>query len=118
MSFVTVDISKRFGKMDVLQDVRFTVNENEFLVIVGPTGCGKTTIANILAGIEPPTSGRVTIHGEQVDPKKHNISFVFQEPSCVPWKTLIEDVMIGPTIKNIPADRLPNGLPKLLSWWA
>lgn len=105
MSFVTVDISKRFGKMDVLQDVRFTVNENEFLVIVGPTGCGKTTIANILAGIEAPTAGLVTIHGEQVDPKKHNISFVFQEPSCVPWKTLLQDVMIGPTIKNIPADK-------------
>ncbi|MGE9984735.1 ABC transporter ATP-binding protein [Desulfovibrio sp. SGI.169] len=105
MSFVTVDISKRFGKMDVLQNVSFTVSKNEFLVIVGPTGCGKSTIANILAGIEAPTAGLATIHGEQVNPKKHNISFVFQEPSCVPWKTLLEDVMIGPTIKNIPADK-------------
>lgn len=105
MAFVNVEISKIFGKMPVLQDVRFTVNENEFLVIVGPTGCGKTTIANILAGIEPPTTGGVTIRGENVDPRTHNLSFVFQEPSCVPWKTLLEDVMIGPTVKRIPQDR-------------
>jgi len=105
MAFVTVDISKRFGKMDVLRDVRFTVEENEFLVIVGPTGCGKTTIANIIAGVEPCTSGAVTIRGERVDPKKHNLSFVFQEPSCVPWKTLINDVLMGPEIKNTPREQ-------------
>lgn len=104
MALVNVDISKKFDKLEVLHDVRFDVSENEFLVIVGPTGCGKTTIANILAGVEPPSTGSVQIRGEVVDPKKHNISFVFQEPSCIPWKTLMEDVMMGPTIKNIPEE--------------
>ena len=105
MPFVTVDISKRFGKMDVLNNVKFDVEENEFLVIVGPTGCGKSTIANILAGIEPPSSGSVLIRGERSDPHKHNISFVFQEPSCIPWKTLIDDVLIGPTVKKFPPEK-------------
>ncbi len=105
MPFVTVDISKRFGKMDVLNNVKFNVEENEFLVIVGPTGCGKSTIANILAGIEPPSSGSVLIRGERSDPHKHNISFVFQEPSCIPWKTLIDDVLIGPTVKKFPPEK-------------
>ncbi len=105
MAFVTVDISKSFGKMEVLNNVKFNVEENEFLVIVGPTGCGKSTIANILAGIEPPSKGEVLIRGEKSDPHKHNISFVFQEPSCIPWKTLIEDVLIGPTVKQFPPEK-------------
>ncbi len=105
MAFVSVDISKSFGKMEVLKDIRFDVEENEFLVIVGPTGCGKSTIANMLAGIEPASRGQVLIHGEKADPHKHNISFVFQEPSCIPWKTLIEDVLIGPTVKGIPPEQ-------------
>ena len=105
MAFVSVDISKSFGKMEVLKDIRFDVEENEFLVIVGPTGCGKSTIANMLAGIEPASRGQVLIRGEKADPHKHNISFVFQEPSCIPWKTLIEDVLIGPTVKGFPPEK-------------
>ena len=95
------DISMRFSGMEVLKDIRFQVEENEFLVVVGPTGCGKTTLGNILAGLEKPTSGSVKIRGEVVDPKTHNISYVFQEPSCIPWYTMIQDVTMGLTIKRV-----------------
>jgi ABC-type nitrate/sulfonate/bicarbonate transport system ATPase subunit len=97
---VDVNISKKFSKMDVLNDISFTVQENEFLVIVGPTGCGKTTLGNILAGIEKPTTGHVRIRGEEIDPHIHNISYVFQEPSCIPWYTMIQDVTMGLTIRG------------------
>jgi NitT/TauT family transport system ATP-binding protein len=95
-----VHVSKRFGKTQVLEDVRFQVRQNEFLVIVGPTGCGKTTLGNILAGIDVPTSGHARIHGEKVNPKVHNISCVFQEPSCIPWMTMIQDVTLGLEIRG------------------
>ena len=101
-----VQVSKRFGKTRVLEDIRFQVRPNEFLVIVGPTGCGKTTLANILAGIEVPSDGHARIRGEPVNPKVHNISYVFQEPSCIPWMTMIQDVTLGLEIRGMPRDRV------------
>ena len=96
-----VHITKNFEKLTVLKDVKFHVNKNEFLVIVGPTSCGKTTLANILSGIDTNYEGEVKLFGERVDPKRHNISYVFQEPSCIPWYTMIQDVTMGPIIKGM-----------------
>jgi NitT/TauT family transport system ATP-binding protein len=95
-----VCIDKSFDTMEILKDIHFDVEPNEFLVIVGPTGCGKTTLGNILSGIEQPTTGAAKIHGEKVDPHVHNISYVFQQPSCIPWYTMLEDVTMGPIIKG------------------
>jgi ABC-type nitrate/sulfonate/bicarbonate transport system ATPase subunit len=100
---VDIDISMKFNSMPILEDIRFKVHENEFLVIVGPTGCGKTTMANLLGGLLKPTVGQITMNGQEISPKVHNISFVFQEPSCIPWRTLWKDVTMGLEIKR--ADR-------------
>ena len=62
-----VHITKNFEKLTVLKDVKFHVNKNEFLVIVGPTSCGKTTLANILSGIDTNYEGEVKLFGERVD---------------------------------------------------
>jgi NitT/TauT family transport system ATP-binding protein/sulfonate transport system ATP-binding protein len=97
---VDVSISKSFGKMEVLRDIRFDVKLNEFLVIVGPTGCGKTTLGNILSGIEETTDGSVKMRGQKINPHLHNVSYVFQEPSCIPWYTMLDDVTMGLHIKG------------------
>lgn len=99
--FLDVNVSRKYGKMLVLEDVRFSVKENEFLVVVGPTGCGKTTLGNILSGIESPTAGQVKLRGEEVNPHVHNISYVFQEPSCIPWYTMMQDVTMGLVIRGV-----------------
>jgi ABC-type nitrate/sulfonate/bicarbonate transport system ATPase subunit len=78
------------------------VYENTFLCIVGPTGCGKTTLANLLCGLISPTRGRVTIDGTRVDPKRQNISFVFQESACLPWRTVKDNIKLGLEIKRVP----------------
>lgn len=101
MALVDVDISMKYGEQEILRDLKFEVNPNEFLVIVGPTGCGKTTIGDILSGLTKPTSGHVLMQGSDVSPKKHNISYVLQEPSCIPWYTLIDDIMMGLVIKKV-----------------
>jgi len=98
---VHVDVTMKYGDLLVLDKIEFDVYENEFLTIVGPTGCGKTTMANLIAGLLKPTEGKVTIDGQLVDPKIQNISFVFQEPSCVPWRTLWDDIYIGLEIKGV-----------------
>lgn len=97
---IDVDASMKFNGTSVLEDIKFKIHENEFLVLVGPSGCGKTTMANLLAGLLKPTSGHITIKGEKINPKVHNISIVFQEPSCIPWRTLWDDIIMGLEIKG------------------
>jgi ABC-type nitrate/sulfonate/bicarbonate transport system ATPase subunit len=98
---IRVAVSKSFADRTVLDDVRFEVGENEFLCLVGPTGCGKTTLAGVVAGLLPPTRGAVTIRGVPVDPRRINVSFVFQEPSCLPWLTVRENVRLGLEIRGV-----------------
>lgn len=103
---VAVDVTHRYGEMMVHDGVRFEVRENEFVCIGGPSGCGKTTLLDILCGLLRPTKGQVLIDGELVDPKRHNISFVFQEPSTLPWATVRDNVATGLRIKKRPAEEI------------
>lgn len=95
-------LSKSFGDLLVLKSLDFCIYDNEFLCLVGPTGCGKTTLANIVSRLLPPSSGSVTMGGVPVDPRRHNIAFVFQEPSCLPWRNVRQNVQIGLEVKKYP----------------
>lgn len=99
---VRVDESHRYGELRVHERVRFDVYENEFLCVCGQSGCGKTTLLDILSGLQKPTEGNVLIDGNPVDPKKQSISFVFQEPSNLPWLTVWDNVATGLRIKKYP----------------
>ncbi|MFZ5632179.1 MAG: ABC transporter ATP-binding protein [Bacillota bacterium] len=98
--------SKSFGNLLVLDNINLNVYENEFLCIVGPTGCGKTTLANLVCGLIPPTKGKIAIDGARVDPKKHNISFVFQESACFPWRTVKDNIKLGLEIKRYSQEEI------------
>lgn len=111
---VVKNLTKSFGDLVVLNDINFTVKEGEFLVIVGPTGCGKTTFLNLLSTLYEPTKGNILIDGEPADPKKHNISFVFQEPSCLPWRTVRENIAYGMEVKNFDKKRKEEQLQKVM----
>jgi len=100
------NLCKHFGDLVVLQKMNFDIYEGEFLCVVGPTGCGKTTFCNVVTRLLPLTEGSISMEGEEVDLKKHNISFVFQEPSCIPWRTLWDDVKIGLEIKKFPKSEI------------
>ena len=111
---VVTNLTKQFGDVLVLDDINFTVGEGEFLCIVGPTGCGKTTFLNLLSKLLPSTKGDIFIDGEVADPKKHNISFVFQEPSCLPWLTVRQNVAFGMEIKKVPEEEAKIRLDKTM----
>ena len=96
-----VGISHQYGNLVVHGDIQFAVKENEFLCICGPSGCGKTTLLDILSGLLKPSKGDVLLDGEMVNPKKHSISFVFQEPSTLPWLTVWENIATGLKIKKL-----------------
>jgi sulfonate transport system ATP-binding protein len=100
------NLTKRFGDLLVLNRINFHVAQGEFLAIVGPTGCGKTTFLNCLSKLMPTSEGNIFISGEVADPKKHNISFVFQEPTCLPWRTVRQNVAYGMQLKGFPAEQI------------
>ncbi len=89
------NLCKSFGNLDVLKNCNFNVRQGEFLCVVGPTGCGKTTFLNLLSNLTEPTSGEVLIDGEKASPQKHNLSFIFQEPSAFPWLTVEDNIKYG-----------------------
>ena len=95
-------LTKYFDQLHVLDDISFKVKKGEFVCIVGPTGCGKTTFLNLLTRLIEPTSGELLIDGTPADPKKHNISFAFQESSAFPWLTVEENIRYGMKIKKLP----------------
>jgi len=108
-------LTKRFGDLLVLNDISFNVAQGEFLAIVGPTGCGKTTFLNCLSKLMPTSAGDIFVDGEVADPKKHNISFVFQEPTCLPWRTVRRNVAYGMEIKRYPQEKINQRVDYMLN---
>jgi ABC-type nitrate/sulfonate/bicarbonate transport system ATPase subunit len=103
---VQIKESHRYGDLLVHNGVEFDVKENEFVCVCGQSGCGKTTLLDILSGLMKPSEGHVLIDGKPADPKKQNISFVFQEPSNLPWLTVWDNVATGLRIKKRPRQEI------------
>ena len=93
-------MTKSFGDLKVLNDVSFDVHRGEFLCIVGPTVCGKTTFLNCITGLYDLTEGQILVNGEKVDTKKHNIAYIFQEYSTMSWLTVEQNVAFGLKMKR------------------
>ncbi len=111
------NMTKKFGDLLVLNDVTFNVKQGEFLCIVGPTGCGKTTFLNCLTKIYDVTSGEILVNEEPVNLKKHNLAYIFQEYSTMPWLKVEENVRFGLNIKKVPkreADEKVNEVLKMV----
>ena len=85
-----------------LGPVSMDVSPQEFVSVVGPSGCGKSTLLKIAAGLIPPSGGSVTIHGEQVVTPRKDVGMVFQNPVLLPWKTILENILLPVQIRNQP----------------
>ncbi len=109
------NLTKKFGSLHVLDNISFDIKKGEFMCVVGPTGCGKTTFLNMLTKIYEPTSGELRIDGELADPKKHNLACVFQEPSSFPWLTVEENLKFGLKIKKLPEKEIQERVETIIS---
>ncbi|MGH6762060.1 MAG: ABC transporter ATP-binding protein [Phyllobacterium sp.] len=105
------------GSIDVLRDLRFEVDQNEFACVIGPSGCGKTTTLRILLGLDRSFDGEVELPGVE-NPR---IGAVFQEPLLLPWRTVEENVRLAlpKTIRDRNLDILFHtlGLAKMRSFY-
>ena len=106
MSFIEIEkLTKAYGpSFNALDQVSFTVEEGEWVAVMGPSGSGKSTLLNLLGGLDAPTSGRVILDGEGISELSGNalarfraekIGFVFQQFHLVPYLTAVENVMLA-----------------------
>jgi NitT/TauT family transport system ATP-binding protein len=86
-------LTKTFGAKAAVRDLSFVVQENEFLALVGPSGCGKSTTLRLVAGLVPPTAGRVYLRGVEVREPIREAGMVFQAPVLLPWRNTIRNVL-------------------------
>ena len=84
-----------------LDGITFDVAEGQFLVLVGPSGCGKSTLMQILTGILPPSEGEVRLRGERILAPRRDLGVVFQEPVLLPWRTVLDNVMLPAIIHGL-----------------
>ena len=95
-------IQKGTQQVPVLDDVSIDIHENEFLVILGPGQCGKSTLLRIMAGLETPTSGSMTLNGKEITGPGPDRGMVFQGYMLFPWKTVLGNVLMGPKLRGLP----------------
>ena len=99
-------VTKRFATpsgepFTALHDVTFAVEPGQFCAVVGPTGCGKSTTLTMVAGLDRPSAGSVTVDGRQVDGITPGTSFMFQSDALLPWKTVLGNVSMGPIFRGV-----------------
>jgi len=84
----------RDGEVGALRDVSLAISEGEFVSLVGPSGCGKSTLLRILGGLLPADQGLVRMDGVTLSQPRREISYVFQDPTLMPWRTVIKNVTL------------------------
>lgn len=94
--------TSRGEHFEVLRDFNLKIGEGEFLAVVGPSGGGKSTVLNLLAGLLAPTSGAVFCHGKQVSGVNSEIGYLTQHDSLLPWLTVAENISVPLEIKGVP----------------
>lgn len=100
---VTVRFATPAGDVhSVLQNVSLTVRDGIFLAIVGPSGCGKSTLLNVAAGLLEPPHGSVRIFGEVLRGTNRSAAYLFQQDALLPWRTVLDNVMLGLTFRRLP----------------
>ncbi len=106
MGFLDIrNVTKSYGRVEVLHRVDISVEEGEFLVLVGPSGCGKSTLLNMIAGLEDISSGDIAISGRVVNgvhPSNRNIAMVFQSYALYPNMTVGQNITFGLEMHGVP----------------
>jgi NitT/TauT family transport system ATP-binding protein len=101
-----IHLSKRYitrqGYLQAIEDVSFGVQPGEFLCIVGPSGCGKSTLLRLLAGLLTPDRGEIRLDGQPLRGPSPKIGFVFQKANLMPWRTVLDNIMLPLQVQQIP----------------
>ncbi|MGV9675817.1 ABC transporter ATP-binding protein [Nocardia sp. NPDC003482] len=98
--------AQELGRLRVLTDVSVRIEAGEFVALLGPSGCGKSTLLRFLAGLDRPTRGSVRVDGTPVAGPDPHRALMFQDPTLFPWRTVEQNVALGPQARGtLAADR-------------
>ncbi|QOS79699.1 ABC transporter ATP-binding protein [Paenibacillus sp. JNUCC31] len=89
-----VYVSEREASL-VIENLSLQVKQGEFVSLVGPSGCGKTTLLSIIAGLLTPTAGEVQVKGKRIEGPSAQIGYMLQQDYLFPWRTILDNVLIG-----------------------
>jgi NitT/TauT family transport system ATP-binding protein len=99
-------VGKRFGRLQVFQNIDLTFGEREIVTVVGPSGCGKTTLLRCIDGLIPYDEGSIEIEGRKVDRPLEGVAMVFQHFGLFPWKTVQTNVAYGLKLAGAPKSEI------------
>src|SRR5947209_7181030 len=93
------NVGVRFGGEQIYDRLSFDVRRGEFVCILGPSGCGKSTSLRIIGGLLDVSGGRVTVDGRAPQDAWSDLAFVFQSPRLAPWRTALDNVLLGSQLR-------------------
>jgi NitT/TauT family transport system ATP-binding protein len=105
---------RRASPVIALDTVSLTVGNEEFVTLVGPSGCGKSTLLKIIAGLDLPTTGLVTLNGHPLNAPSRDIGIVFQNPVLLPWRSVLDNVLLPVEVMGLPKAQYVDASRRLL----
>ena len=110
------DVTKRFAPSSppVLEGISLDVARGEFVSIIGPSGCGKSTLLKLVAGLSPCTRGQITVNGMPPTKARKLVSFVFQDATLLPWRTVEKNVALALELEHRPKAEIAATVARLL----
>jgi len=108
-------VGKRFGELQVFQDIHLAVGEREIMTVVGPSGCGKTTLLRCIDGLLPYDVGEIRVEGELVTEPREGVPMVFQHFGLFPWNTVRDNVGYGMRLAGASRSEMDSRAPEMIN---
>src|ERR1700676_3178664 len=108
-------LTKRYGDgQTILDSLNLTISKGEFVSLIGPSGCGKSTALKLISGLAVPTAGTITVDGMTPKNAREVISFIFQDATLLPWRTVKQNVGLGLELEGVESNRRKEKTSQLL----
>jgi NitT/TauT family transport system ATP-binding protein len=98
----------------ILESVDLTILKGEFVTLIGPSGCGKSTILKLISGLTPPSAGTIQVDGMAPENARETMSFIFQDATLLPWRTVTGNVGLGLELEHMMSQRRVEKVASLL----
>jgi NitT/TauT family transport system ATP-binding protein len=96
-----IGVTKRYGNTTVLQQIDLSIAQGEFVSLIGPSGCGKSTLLKLISGLTSPSAGSILVHGVAPIDARKSISYIFQDATLLPWRTVSRNVGLGLELEHV-----------------